>query len=690
VRRIGAALVACGWMAAALSAQGLAIVSTTVQPGILMQPFSQSLLAAGGQRPYTWTATGALPPGLTLSADGAFTGTPTAAGTFKAPVTLTDARVNTASQTITIVIVPPVNDLAIVTKSLPAGSVGQSYSQPVQASGGVPPYQWNTLQTLPAGLSLDAASGVVSGTPAATGSFAVTVTVTDSVKSSVTAMVTLRVVNVNAQLTITTVAPLFAGVAGQAYAQAFSASGGTLPYSWSMLSGDTDGLTLNSAGVLQGVPAAAGSFPFSVQVADAAGLRASQSYTLIVAGPPLALATTGSLPGGTVGAGYRASLPLIATGGTLPYTWSVSPATPAPGLTFSADDQSIAGKPAAAGTFTITAQVRDASGNTATRALTLVITAGELRLTSERQLPDAQWNEAYSFTASAEGGTPPYRWSASGLPAGVAINAATGQVGGTPGAAGDFPIALTVVDAALTAVSDRFTLTVRLPRAPAITLAGLPATASPASQFPIQVGIDSPYAVAITGEATLTFAPDAGPVDRTVQFASGGTTAAFTIPAGSTAAISTAPLAIQTGTAAGTVSVSVRLQAGAVDLATSAQPMVGRVAPAAPVIGGVQLTRKSDGLTIAVSGYATAREVTQAVFTFKAAAGQTLQSAAQTVTIPVDTLFGPWFQDAANSAFGTQFIYSQPFTVQGDATAVVPDTVTLTNRLGSVTFTIPK
>jgi hypothetical protein len=82
--------------------------------------------------------------------------------------------------------------------------------------------------------------------------------------------------------------------------------------------------------------------------------------------------------------------------------------------------------------------------------------------------------------------------------------------------------------------------------------------------------------------------------------------------------------------------------------------------------------------------------VTQAVFTFKAAAGQTLQSAAQTVTIPVDTLFGPWFQDAANSAFGTQFIYSQPFTVQGDATAVVPDTVTLTNRLGSVTFTIPK
>jgi hypothetical protein len=677
-------------MAAGLMAQGgLTIVSTTLPSGIVMQPFSQSLLASGGQRPYTWTATGALPPGLSLSVDGALTGTPTATGTFQAPVTVTDARSNTASQTITIVILPLVNDLAVMTKALPAGVVGQSYSQLLQASGGAPPYQWSTGQALPAGFSLDGASGMVSGTPASAGTFAVTLIVTDSVKATATAVVTLRVgAGANTQLTITTAPPLFPGVVGQAYAQSFSASGGTPPYTWSILSGDTDGLTIDNAGVLQGAPAAAGSFPFTVQVTDAAGLKGSQSYTLTVTGPALVLTATGSLPGGTVGVGYSASLPLTASGGTRPYTWSVSPATPAPGLTFSAADQSIAGTPTAAGTFTITVQVRDAAGNTATRAFTLAITASELRITSDRQLPDAKWNEAYSFTAAADGGTPPYRWSATGLPAGLAINAATGQIAGMPSAAGDFPIALTVVDAALTAVSDRFTLSVRLPAPPAITLAGLPATADAASQFPIQVSINAPYAAAITGEAALTFTPDAGPTDRTVQFASGGTTAAFTIPAGSTAAVSTAPLAIQTGTAAGTISVSVRLQVGSIALATSPQPMVGRVAPAAPVIGAVQVTRKSDGFTIAVSGYATAREVTQAVFTFKAAAGQALQPAAQSIAIPVDTLFGPWFQDAANSAYGTQFVYSQPFTVQGDATAVVPDTVTLTNRLGPVTFKI--
>jgi hypothetical protein len=89
---------------------------------------------------------------------------------------------------------------------------------------------------------------------------------------------------------------------------------------------------------------------------------------------------------------------------------------------------------------------------------------------------------------------------------------------------------------------------------------------------------------------------------------------------------------------------------------------------------------------VVVTGYSTAREVTQAVFTFSAATGQTLQTSASSITVDVSTLFGTWFVDPANSQFGSQFVFTQPFTIQGDPTQVIPVSVTLTNRTGSVTM----
>jgi len=87
-------------------------------------------------------------------------------------------------------------------------------------------------------------------------------------------------------------------------------------------------------------------------------------------------------------------------------------------------------------------------------------------------------------------------------------------------------------------------------------------------------------------------------------------------------------------------------------------------------------------------GYSTAREVTQATFTFSAAAGQTLQPTASQITVAVDTLFGSWFQNSTNNAYGSQFVFTQPFSVQGDVNAVTPQMITLTNRRGTVTAPI--
>ena len=88
------------------------------------------------------------------------------------------------------------------------------------------------------------------------------------------------------------------------------------------------------------------------------------------------------------------------------------------------------------------------------------------------------------------------------------------------------------------------------------------------------------------------------------------------------------------------------------------------------------------------AGEQSAREVTQASFTFSAATGQTLQPAASQIAVAVDTLFGSWFQNTANNAYGSQFVFTQPFSVQGDVNAVTPQTVTLTNRRGTVTAPI--
>jgi hypothetical protein len=89
-----------------------------------------------------------------------------------------------------------------------------------------------------------------------------------------------------------------------------------------------------------------------------------------------------------------------------------------------------------------------------------------------------------------------------------------------------------------------------------------------------------------------------------------------------------------------------------------------------------------------ITGYSTARELTQAVFGFNAASGSTLQSTASSITIDTGSQFNTWFQDPNNSQFGSVFVYTQPFAVQGDVNAVLPSSVTLTNRIGSATFPI--
>ena len=130
--------------------------------------YSEFLMVDGGTALFSWDITdGVLPGGLTLNATtGDIFGSPTGVETQVFTVRITDAYGVSDSQVLSITTNPA--PLVIDTLALDPGTVGELYSQPVEANGGMPPfnYTWSvTAGSLPNGLALNAATGEISGTP---------------------------------------------------------------------------------------------------------------------------------------------------------------------------------------------------------------------------------------------------------------------------------------------------------------------------------------------------------------------------------------------------------------------------------------------------------------------------------------------------------------------------------------------
>jgi len=152
------------------------------------------------------------------------------------------------------------------------------------------------------------------------------------------------------------------------------------------------------------------------------------------------------LPGGTQNIAYSATL--AATGGTTPYTWSTISGTLPAGLTL-APNGVISGTPTGSGTSSFTVQVTDATAKTASKALSLTVTAAIAPPTViTTTLPSGTQNAAYSATLAATGGTPPYNWSilSGTLPAGLTL-APNGVISGTPTGSGTSSFTVQVTDA---------------------------------------------------------------------------------------------------------------------------------------------------------------------------------------------------------------------------------------------------
>ena len=539
--------------------------------------YSSNLVAAGGVPPYTFSITaGSLPTGLSLNpTTGAITGTPTAAGSFTFTAQVVDSRgtaAGTTSTSCTIVIAP-----APPTLTCPAstGQVGVAYSSALVASGGVPPYTFSIIAgSLPTGLSLNPATGAITGTPTAYGTFTFTAQVVDS-RGTAAGTTTASCTIVIAPPTLVLTCPAATGTVGVAYSSALAASGGVPPYTFSITAGSLPtGLSLNpTTGAITGTPTAAGSFTFTAQVVDSTGTPAgttSTSCTIVIAPAPPTLTCPAAT--GTVGVAYSSNL--VAAGGVPPYTFSITAGSLPTGLSLNPTTGAITGTPTAAGSFTFTAQVVDSRGTaagTTSTSCTIVIAPAPPTLTCPAATGTV--GVAYSSNLVAAGGVPPYTYSitAGSLPTGLSLNPTTGAITGTPTAAGSFTFTAQVVDSRGTAAGTTSTscTIVIAPAPPTLTCPAATGTIGVAySSNLVAAGGVPPYTYSITAGSlptglslnpttgAITGTPTAaGPFTFTAQVVDSRGTAAGTTTASCTIVISPPPIMLACPTATGQVGV---------------------------------------------------------------------------------------------------------------------------------------
>jgi hypothetical protein len=403
--------------------QGIAITPVTM-PG-----------SGGSGGPYTFTATG-LPAGLSISTAGTISGTPTVSGTFNYTVTVTDAAGHTGTLNCSVTVAPPVSATCVSIDAVQGDAI---VSATLVGSGGTGPYTF-TATGLPAGLSIST-SGTISGTPTVSGTFNYTVTITDSkgnkgtLSCSIVVLppVSVSCVTFNAvqSLVIAPVSLTGSGGAGGAYT--YTATG--LP----------PGLTMSSSGVISGTPTASGTFNYTVTITDTGGNQGSGrcshkgtlscsitvqpgvSATCLCISPIKGVAITSSAMVGSGGSGSG-------------YTFSAT-GLPA-GLSMSSSGV-ISGTPTVSGTFNYTVTITDSKGNKGTLNCSITVQPG---ISATCLSIDAvQGDSIVSATLVGSGGTGPYSFTATGLPAGLTIST-SGAISGTPTVSGTFNYTVTITD----------------------------------------------------------------------------------------------------------------------------------------------------------------------------------------------------------------------------------------------------
>src|SRR6266487_4641130 len=452
------------------------ITSATTASGTVGVAFSYQITADQAIPPGGWGATG-LPAGLTVNTNtGLISGTPTAAGTYSVTISATNANgTGTATLTLTINAPPPV----ITSPGTATGTVGVAFCYQITATNNPTSYG---ASGLPPGLTVNTATGLISGSPTTAGTYPVTISASNSGGTGTATLV----ITINTPPPVITSPGTATGTVGVAFSYQITATNNPTSYGASSL---PPGLTVNTAtGLISGTPTTAGTYPVTISATNSGGT--GTSTLVITINNPVPTVTSISPTCATAG-GPQFTLTVNGTKFVSASTvnWNGTPLA----TTFVSSTQLTAAVPASliatAGTASITV-ANPCAGATST-AVTLSI-ANTPVITSPLTAT-GQIGVAFSYTITATNTNNGTSYTAAPLPAGLSLGNGGNRnvISGTPTTAGTTNVTITVSNGIGTCNNATATLVITIcPQDPAIT-SPLTAAATVGTPFTYQITADN-------------------------------------------------------------------------------------------------------------------------------------------------------------------------------------------------------
>ena len=263
--------------------------------------------------------------------------------------------------------------------SLPPATVSVSYNGTTSASGGVAPYHYSvTKGSLPSGLGLNATTGVISGVPQQAGSYSFAVSAWDA--NGIHGDKSLAITVAGASISVS-ISPSSANVVsgGSQQFTAYVTGTSNTAVTWSATAG-----TISSAGLFV-APTTSSNLSVTVTATSVAQSSKHASAAVTVTPQSGVSITTTWIPPAVSGSSYSADL--SATGGTPPYSWSVTSGALPTGIQLGSSTGLISGTTSQLGNFNFTVQVQDANGKHASQNFVLTVAQSTGNFDGPAELP---------------------------------------------------------------------------------------------------------------------------------------------------------------------------------------------------------------------------------------------------------------------------------------------------------------